>query len=82
MFVYIALIASAQLVQPVFLKHVAADYCWWFCPRIERNLTSNNMIQALLRLLTDTTDREAWHAAVHGVARSQTRLSEQQKLTD
>ena len=25
--------------------------------------------------ITDSTDREAWHAAVHGVAKSRTRLS-------
>ena len=27
-------------------------------------------------------DREAWHAAVHGVAKSQTRLSIAQHITD
>ena len=27
-------------------------------------------------------DREAWHAAVHGVAKSQTRLSDRTELTD
>ena len=36
----------------------------------------NSMDMGLGGLLQFVMDREAWHAAVHGVARSQTRLNE------
>ena len=42
--------------------------------RLDGIIDSVNMILGRLQELV--MDREAWHAAVHGVAKSQTRLSD------
>jgi len=45
------------------------------CPGFEKKSSENQLLVLPLALTSCVMDREAWHAVVHGVAKSRTRLS-------
>ena len=44
--------------------------------KIHPDVVINSMLMSLRKLWERVKDREAWHAAVHGVAKNQTRVSD------
>ena len=70
------------LLTPVFLpgkfcgQRSLAGYSPWNCNRVRHNFREGNGTPLQYSCLENPKDRGAWWAAVHGVSKSQTRLSD------
>ena len=72
-------------VEKMFLTDISKTkmtaYCYWLKQSIKENMIwintiADSMDTNLSKLWETVKDREAWHAAVYGVKKSQTQLSD------